>query len=254
RGIVGYLRSVTEPRDIVVRRGGSVAYVTLSRPVQVGLMAAAVGGVVWFSHVTVVYFGFHAILEAKNQELVRVSNDNSVLSLRMTAMRSDITDVAGTLKRSHHHLVGLLAQNDQLRGEIDKIKEGLRDSETKRAAQLRRQAALSQQLAALEGQLQRREQESSELTETLDKTRSKLSAALVERTELATARDGMKQKLKGFEERIALLRESHDSALKKVTRRTVADIKKIESVVATAGLDVSTLLKTVNPEGSGIGG
>lgn len=254
RRVVRFFRSATEPRDIVVRRRGSVAYVTLSRPVQVGLMTVVIGCAVWFSHVTVVYFGFQTILDAKNRELAKVSNDNSVLSLRMTAMRTDITDVAGTLKRSHHHLVGLLAQNDQLRSEIDKIKDGLRDSESKRAAQLRRQAALSQQLAALEGQLQRREQESSQLNETLDKTRSKLNAALIERTEIATVRDGMKQKLKGLEERIALLRDSHEIALKKITRRTVADIRKIESIVATAGLDVKKLLKTVNPDAYGVGG
>ena len=97
------------PRDIVVRRDGTISHVTLSRPVQIFLGLLILGGIGWFSHVSVVFLGFDAIFDSKNREIAQISNDNSVLSLRVTAMRNDISDVSGTLKRSHHHLVGLLA-------------------------------------------------------------------------------------------------------------------------------------------------
>ncbi len=172
RRIVTAFMRATEPRDIVVRRRGTVSFVTMSRPVQMLFFGFLMAGVGWFSHITVVYFGFHTILAGKDREIAKISNDNSVLSLRVTAMRNDISDVSGTLKRSHHHLVGLLAQNDQLRVEIDNIKQQLGGSESKRAAQLRRQKELMHQLARLEGNLQDSEKQSSRVTQTLDQTKS----------------------------------------------------------------------------------
>jgi murein DD-endopeptidase MepM/ murein hydrolase activator NlpD len=254
RRIFGSLYHATEPRDIVVRRHGKVSHITLSRSAQIFLCSFFLLSFGWFSHVTIVFLGFDTILEHKNREIARISNDNSVLSLRVAAMRNDITDVSGTLKRSHHHLVGLLAQNDRLRSEIRGINEKLRGSEAKRAAQLQRQSALSQQLASLEKSLGETENKSSQLTQALDNTKSKLSATTLERSEFAAQRDGLKKRLQETEERIALLRDSHQTALLKVTRRTVTDIKKIEGIIAKAGLNAKDLLRRINPEVHGIGG
>jgi murein DD-endopeptidase MepM/ murein hydrolase activator NlpD len=238
----------------VVRRHGKVSHVTLSRPVQIFLCTFVLAFIGWFSHVTIVFLGFDAILDHKNREIAKISNDNSVLSLRVAAMRNDITDVSGTLKRSHHHLVGLLAQNDRLRSEVRSIKDSLHGSESKRAAQLQRQSALAQRLAALEQSLSETENKSSELTQTLDQTKSKLSATTLERSEFAAQRDGLKRRLQETEERIALLRDSHQTALLKVTRRTVTDIRKIEGIIAKAGLNAKDLLRRINPQVHGIGG
>lgn len=254
RRIFSSVYQATEPRDIVVCRHGTVSHITLSRPVQICLCFLVLGCIGWFSHVSIVFVGFDAILKHKDLEIAKVSNDNSVLSLRVAAMRNDITDVSGTLKRSHHHLVGLLAQNDHLRAEIDGIKDGLRGSESKRAAQLQRQSAQAQRLAMLEKALNEAENNGSTLRQSLDKTKSKLSATIIERSEFAAERDGFKQKLRETEERIALLRDSHQTALFQVTRRTVADIKKIEGIISKAGLNVTDLIGRAHPESLGIGG
>lgn len=254
RRIATAFMRATEPRDIVLRRRGMVSFITLSRSAQLLFCAVLLAGVGWFSHITVIYFGFHTILVGKDHEIAKISNDNSVLSLRVTAMRNDISDVSGTLKRSHHHLVGLLAQNDRLRVEIDGIKQQLTGSESKRASQLQRQQELMQQLARLEGSLEDSEKQSSRVTQTLDQTKSKLTATMIERSEIASTRDGLKQQVKEMEERIALLRDSHQTALIKVTRRTVRDIRKIEGIITKTGLNVKTLLKRINPEAYAVGG
>lgn len=254
RRIATAFMRATEPRDIVLRRRGMVSFITLSRSAQLLFCAVLLAGVGWFSHITVIYFGFHTILVGKDHEIAKISNDNSVLSLRVTAMRNDISDVSGTLKRSHHHLVGLLAQNDRLRVEIDGIKQQLTGSESKRASQLQRQQELMQQLARLEGSLEDSEKQSSRVTQTLDQTKSKLTATMIERSEIASTRDGLKQQVKEMEERIALLRDSHQTALIKVTRRTVRDIRKIEGIITKTGLNVKSLLKRINPEAYAVGG
>ena len=254
RRISRSLYKATEPRDIVVRRDGAVSHVTLSRAVQICLGMMLIGAIGWFSHVSVVFLGFDAILAGKNREIAKVSNDNSVLSLRIAAMRNDITDVSGTLKRSHHHLLGLLAQNDRLRSEIKEMTTDLRGSQAKRAEQLQRQSALAQRLANLEQSLSETEESRSNLSDSLDQTKSRLSATLLERSELGAERDDLKKKIREMEERLALLRDSHQMALLKVTRRTVSDIKKIEGIMSKAGLNVKDMLRRINPEVHGIGG
>ena len=254
RRIFSSLYQATEPRDIVVRRDGTVSHIRLSRPIQILSGLAMLGGIGWFCHVSVVFLGFDRILERKNQEIRKISNNNSVLSLRVAAMHNNITDVSGTLKRSHHHLVGLLAQNDRLRTEIDGIKDGLRGSESKRAEQIQRQSTLARQFAKLEQSLSESELQSSTLRTNLDQTKSQLSATDLNRREAAGQRDGLKKQLRETEERIALLRDSHQTALFKVTRRTVTDIKKIEGILSKAGLNVRDLLHRVSSEIHGIGG
>lgn len=246
--------AATEARDVVVRRHGVVSHVTLSRPVQVLAGAIVLGTIGWVSHVSVVFLGFDAILDSKNREIAKISNDNSVLSLRVAAMRNDITDVSGTLKRSHHHLVGLLAQNDRLRSEIQSIRDNLQGSESKRAEQLQRQSALAQRLARVEEALSQTEARNSNLTQDLDKTKSKLSATTLLQSESAAESQRLRKLLQETEERIALLRDSHQMALLKVTRRTVDDIKKIEGIIAKAGLNLKRLLPRTPPEVHGIGG
>ena len=241
--IFNSLYLATEPRDIVVRRHGRVSHVNLSRPVQICLGFLVLACIGWFSHVTIVFWRFDAILGNKNQEIASISNDNSVLSLRVAAMRNDMTDVSGTLKRSHRNLLGLLAQNDRLRSEVEGIKDSLRGSESKRAAQLQRQSALARQLVALEQSLSETEMKTSDLTQTLDTTKSKLSATILERSELGAERNGLKKQIREMEERIALLRDSHQTALLRVTRRTVTDIKKIEGIIKKSGLNVKDLLR-----------
>ena len=69
RRIYSSLYQATEPRDIVVRRDGTVSHVSLSRLVQIFLGILILGGIGWFSHVSVVFLGLDAILDSKNREI-----------------------------------------------------------------------------------------------------------------------------------------------------------------------------------------
>ncbi|MBK17405.1 MAG: hypothetical protein CMM52_01015 [Rhodospirillaceae bacterium] len=253
-GVVRFLSAATETREFVVRRRGRVRYLTLSRWVQIPLFLCFIGFVGWFAHISIVYHGYDAIIKSKNEDLARAISHNRALSGKVSDMQSDITDVVGTLKKSHHNLVGLITQNDNFNVAIKKLKEELRVSERKRGEQLRRQAALNAQLKGLERQLTKAEKVSARLNQKVDETKSELTTALVDRGAFASARDWLQKRVDRLEQRIKFLRKTQKNALVAVSERTAQDIRKITGIIEKAGLDASKLLQAFKPEAYSAGG
>lgn len=248
------LARATDAREIVFYGSGSVRHIRVSRWVQIPALAAVVAFLGWFAQVNIVYFGFDRIIQGKNEELARVIEQNSLLAGRVSNMQEDITGVAGTLKQSHHNLVGLINQNDSYRAEIEKLKRAVQESEGKRGEQLRRQAALNAKLQGLEQQLEKTEKSGQRLAQKLDDTKSQLTTALVDRGAFASARDWLEKRVERLEQRIVFLRQTQKVALAKVNERTIQDIRKIEGIIEKAGLNPGKLLKNLDPESYSTGG
>ncbi len=252
--IIDAVTRATEPREIMLYGGGNVRHIRIPRWVQVPGALAIVAVVGWFAHVTFVYFGFDKIIQAKNEEIAKVIEENSALSSRLSNMRDDITDVAGTLKKSHHNLVGLINQNDAYKAEIESLRKAVSLSEGKRGEQLRRQAALAAKLEGLEKQLDKSEKSSQRVTQRLEDTKQQLTTALVDRGAFASARDWLQKRVERLEQRVVFLRQTQKTALAKVNARTLKDIEKIEKIIKAVGLDPIDLLRANNPDQYASGG
>ena len=242
------LARATEPREIVFYGGGSVRHIQIRRWVQIPALVVFMTLIGWLAHVNVVYFGFDRIIQSKNEEIASVIEQKTLLAGRVSNMRDDITDVSGTLKQSHHNLVGLISQNDGYRAQIDKLKVDIRKSEGKRGEQLRRQAGLAAKLEGLERQLEKTEKAGVRVTQKLEETKSRLTTALVDRGAFASARDWLDKRVEKLEQRIVFLRQTQKVALARVNARTLKDISKIEGIIKTVGLDPTKLLRAFNPE------
>ena len=245
---------LTEPRDFYIRRNGMVRYWRMPRWLQVGFICLFVGSAGWLANVTVVYFGFDHILEQKNDRLARFEAENSRLSLRVNSMRDNMTDVAGTLKQSHHNLVGLLEQNDTLRADIAALKKKLNASEARRAHQIRRYSALNQKLKSLESNLVSSKDKGSMLASVLDQVRTDLGKVQSERDSLAETEKNANQQIAALQGRVQRLRDEQKEALDRIADKTVHDIKRIEKIITVAGLKPLSLLKKLDPEAYAVGG
>jgi murein DD-endopeptidase MepM/ murein hydrolase activator NlpD len=242
------LARVTEPREIVFYGGGSVRHIRIRRWMQFPALVVFMALVGWLAHVNVVYFGFDRIIQSKNEEIASAIEQNTLLAGRVSNMRDDITDVSGTLKQSHHNMVGLISQNDGYRAEVDKLKLAVRNSEGKRGEQLRRQAALTANLEGLERQIEKTEKAGVHVSQKLEETKSQLTTALVDRGAFASARDWLEKRVEKLEQRIVFLRQTQKVALARVNARTLKDISKIEGIIKIVGLDPTKLLRAFNPE------
>ncbi len=254
KGVGRYLAAATESRDVVIRRRGTVKYLTISRWVQIPAFVGLVGFLGWFAHVSIVYHGYDAIIKAKNEDLARAISHNRSLTGKVSDMQSDITDVAGTLKKSHHNLVSLITQNDNFNAELKKLKSELQVSERKRGEQLRRQAALNAQLKGLEKQLEKAEKYTGRLYQKVDEAKSELTTALVDKSAFASARDWLQKRVDRLELRIKFMRKSQKAALAAVSERTLHDIRKITGIIESVGLKPEKLLQAYKPELYSTGG
>ncbi|NKB20862.1 MAG: peptidoglycan DD-metalloendopeptidase family protein [Alphaproteobacteria bacterium] len=249
-----YLAAATESRDVVIRRRGAVKYLTISRWIQIPAFIGLVGFLGWFAHISYVYHGYDEIIKSKNEDLARAISHNRSLTGKVSDMQSDITDVAGTLKKSHHNLVNLITQNDNFNSALKKLKGDLQVSERKRGEQLRRQAALNAQLKGLERQLDKAEKYAGRLNLKVDEAKSELTTALVDRGAFASARDWLQKRVDRLELRIKFMRKSQKSALAAVSERTLYDIRKISGIIESVGLSPEKLLQAYKPELYSAGG
>jgi murein DD-endopeptidase MepM/ murein hydrolase activator NlpD len=246
--------AIFDSRDIVIRRRGKVVYFTLSKWVQLPLLAVALAAIGWVSYVNIMYFGFEKFIDSKNYEIAGLMQQNQSLSGQVVDMEGNISDVAGTLKNNTNNLVGLLTLNDRYKAEIESLKQNLQESTGKRGKQLRRQAALSTRLNNLETELNKAEKSGSRLSKKLDNAKSELTTALVDRGAFASARDWLQKRVDRLEQRIVFLRRSQKQALTQVSERTALDIKRIEQIVAKVGLNSTDLLKKLKPSVYAMGG
>ncbi|MPY72613.1 MAG: hypothetical protein GEU92_21540, partial [Alphaproteobacteria bacterium] len=158
-------------------------------------------------------------------------------------MRSEFSDVSGTLQRNHRSLADLVEGNTELKNALQDMRIRLRQSENKRAEQTRRQIALNRQLINLEAQLAASEEKGSDIAGKLDRTKSELTAALMDRTAVESTRDWLKMRVKGLEERLSAVKESQEGFVVRMSSRTMRDIDRVERLIAGTGLKLSQLIK-----------
>jgi murein DD-endopeptidase MepM/ murein hydrolase activator NlpD len=172
----------------------------------------------------------------------------------MSNMRSQFSDVAGTLDRNHRDLVNLLNQNHALKRELGDVEQNLRTSETGRAEGQEQRRTLSRRLARLKTELRQVDKRSRNLTGNLNTTRTRLIDAIAARSRLDTERRSLKNQVEGLDRRLARLTNNQKNLLNRVTATTARDLKRAERVIARVGLSVKKLLRRANSDAYGQGG
>lgn len=237
-----------------MRARGRVVFVRLSRPAQfVGLfvLATLVSGL---GYITSNYVKSELVIAHKDRQLVWLTERSVSLSARVASMSDDVTVAAGAIERGQQSLVGLLSQNKALLRDVALLQERLRDSDGRRAKQIRRQAQLHDKLGVMQRELNTAEQKKTLLASSLERTKSTLAEAVAERTAIENARNSMKTRVASLQRNITEARENQVSTLSRVTDYTARDIRRMRGLVRITGLDPDKLLRTMDPGLFGSGG
>ncbi len=240
--------------EIIVRVRGRVAFIPLSRAGQFALVFAigAIGA--WVGHASFSYFDQRRVIEGKDLEITQAGEHNQKLLAKMSEMRSQFSDVAGTLDRNHRDLVNLLKQNDALKRQLGDVEQNLYTSENKRVEGNRTQTKLSAHLGRIESEKQQVDNRNKRLAGDLSSTRTKLIDSIAERSRVDTARRSLEDQAKGLKRQLAELRKNQQSLFKRVTAKAVRDLKRAERVIAQTGLNVRKLLRRSNGDAYAQGG
>jgi len=244
----------TEPREFMMRTRGRVGFIRLSRATQVACLFLVAAGVVGLGYITVNYIKSERVIAHKDRQLAWLTERSVNLSARVESMSDDVTVAAGTIERSQQSLVGLLSQNKALLRDVAILQERLRDSDGRRAKQIRRQAELHQRLEALENEVAAAQQNKTTLARKLESTKSALAEARAERAAIENARNSMKNRVASLRRSITEARESQVSMLSRITDYTAKDIRRLHDLVVSTGLDPDKLLRRMDPGLFGTGG
>lgn len=257
KGVVRAAKAVwraTEPREFIMRTRGRIVFVRLSRFIQFAGAFVLVAALTGFGYIVTGYVGSEFVIAHKDRQLAWLTERSVNLSARVASMSDDVTVAAGTIERNQQSVVGLLAQNKALLRDVAKLQERLRDSDGRRAKQIRRQAELHERLEALEHELNAAEQNKTTLASALQSTKSALAEAKAEREAIENARKSMKNRVASLQRSLVESRESQVSTLSRVTDYTADSIQRMRDLVSRTGVDPEGLLRNMDPGLFGTGG
>ncbi len=254
RAALGALCRGPGPREIIIRAGGRVSYIPLSRARQFFAILVIGAAGAWIGHASFSYFDLQRIIEGKDRDIVQAGKDNQDLLAKMTEMREQFSDVAGTLDRNHRDLANLLKQNHILRGELSDVGQNLSTSENTLADSRRLRSGLDRQFAGFRAEMKQVEALNRRLVGNLDITKTKLIESIATRSKLDTVRRTLKERVAGLEQRLAQVKSSQDNLLGRVTAKAVKDLKTAERIISRAGLNITRLLRRVDSDAYAQGG
>jgi murein DD-endopeptidase MepM/ murein hydrolase activator NlpD len=243
--VVGRILRGPRRCEIMIRSEGRVRYLSLPGPVQIVVLAVLAAASGWVGYSSLAYVRFEDILTGRDREIERVVAENRGLLGSMARMRSEFSDVAGTLERNHRELENLVGQNDGLRRDLTMLRTRLSRANADRQAGEKRQIALRQQIESLEGRLASAEQQSHTLAGTLMAARAQIASAEKDRDGVATERRTLQARVAGLESRLASLQNAQTDFLDRVTGKTTQDIERIERLIANTGLDADNLIARI---------
>ncbi len=251
-------------REILFRTSGRLRYFTFRRRTQVALFALFLATAGWVTYVTTVYFGYHAILAAKDREteavrrsfraelaarearlreLVAANGELRRQAARDAARIAEISErlarekarlaaaaeTRGELERTIAALDAKLAAERAARAEIDarrrELAEGLDTAEGEMEEMARRNSALHDEIAGLQNKL--------------DTAEKRIALMTGERTRLA-------ERLAEMEQRFADLHDTQAEVLARLIEETADKVARIEESIAQAGIDPNEMIGDVH--------
>jgi murein DD-endopeptidase MepM/ murein hydrolase activator NlpD len=229
-------------REILVRSRGGVRYVALPGAAQPVLIVGALALAGWIGWTSASFVNEGRVLAEKNREIAEGRIAYRELIEDLDASRTRFAAIAGRLETNHAELKGLIEQNGNLRAELRALHDKLQVSENARESVGRNGAQLAESLAGLKARIAALETRNAGLVAELRETEGKLFASRgIEREDDGDG-DGADASLSG---RLAGLQASQERLLRKTARDTVAEIARVEHVIADTGLDIATLLGRV---------
>ena len=237
-----------------MRARGEVKFITLSRGLQVGatLLGVLVAG--WTGYATMSFFHYGAVLAYKDGELFRAGERYDTAMVDIAAYRDRFDAVNLSLEDSQDRILGLIEQNRALRHGLQSTKSQLEMTQAERFEISRLHDRMTEQLGALETQLDGVAGHNQDLRSSASTLRTELDSLSVERTEAIEERIRLARRVRELETELSILLVSQEDVIERLAENTVNNIGAIEKTIAMTGLAVDELVKRLDGNAEGQGG
>ncbi|GAB6053338.1 peptidoglycan DD-metalloendopeptidase family protein [Magnetospira thiophila] len=230
----------------MVRTGGRVRYVHMSRAPQailLGLLTLSTG---WIAYSSLSYFLHDDILAAKEQEVRDARRAYRSLLAEVSSYQRKFASITHDLEENHSVMVGLVEKNTSLQQSLETVESRLQSTEAERNRVLSVRERLKGDLLAVENKMQALVTRNFTLKDNLNITELDLQQAIVQRNQALIDGTHMKGRISALENDLQDLRRNEQETIQRLTEQTQDNIEDVERLLALTGLETEKLLEAVD--------
>ena len=211
-------------RQLLLRSGGNISFVTFGLKSQIGLSLACLMLLGWLAYASAGLYRHQVIIAGKDSQIARMIGTQKLLNAEMRAVESRYRKITVNLEYNQEVLGDVLQQRASLDRARAQLARELRQTREQRDLALNRSARLQTRLATLEHNLRRTRDESDNVQSNLSEVTNQLSTTEMNRAQVQQERKALAVNLGTMQDNLL--------GLKRAQQHLQANLSSSETMVA----------------------
>ena len=237
-----FVDRVYPERQIHLRTRGRISFFRIPQWFQVSTSALSIVFAGWVGYSTFSYIQHDEIVGAKNSMIADARKAYDDLLSDVTAYQRRFVELTRELEDNHNLMLSLVERNATLQRSLSTVEKRLESTESERENVAGAREVLRDKLSRLENDMRSLSTKNFSLRDNLMTVETDLQTVVRERDEAHNRNSALQTQVVQLEERLNGLQTAQDTAVEKMTERTMAYIGSLEKVVEIAGIEVDSLL------------
>jgi len=252
-------------RQIYVRSGGEVRYLTLSQRFQCGAAICATLFVFWCAFATVSTYVSDSQVESKNMALVEIREayekrlekqkskyDELEQDLFESEKRFDV--VLEQLNGKQGRLIDAASVESTLEVRLAAIKKRLETVTEERNEAVYKFTNMRMNAAQVEDALEGARKREEQMKETLQSVSTALTTAAADRDSARSSAETLQAEYDQIKDEITRVTEQRDQIMSRLEDAAKVSLSELHNIIKKTGVDVNSIIKSVERSYSGAGG
>lgn len=237
-----FLNRVFPERQIHLRTRGHIRFFRIPQWCQISVAVTALACTGWVSYSTVSYIEHDEIVIAKDTQIADARKAYDDLLSDISVYQRRFAELTRELEDNHNLMLSLVERNATLQRNLSSVERKLRDTETEREDVADAREKLRGKLTSLEEDMRSLSNKNFSLRDNLTSVETDLQTVIRQRDEARSKNELLGGQVAALENRLNSLQVAQDTAVEKMTERTMAYIGSLEKVVDITGIELDTLL------------
>lgn len=241
-----FVNRVFPERQIHLRTRGRISFFRIPQWFQVSSTVFVAAFTCWVGYSTFSYIQHDEIVGAKNSMIADARQAYDDLLSDVTAYQRRFVELTRELEDNHNLMLSLVERNATLQRSLSTVEKRLENTESERENVAGAREVLRDKLARLENDMRSLSTKNFSLRDNLMTVETDLQTVVRERDEAHQRNTNLQTQVALLEDRLNNLQMAQDTAVEKMTERTMAYIGSLEKVVEITGIEVDRLLASSN--------
>ncbi len=229
-------------RQVMLRTDGRVAYIQLTKRIQLAAFSVLLLIGAWTVFGSVSYVLHGQVIAAKEGQIADARLAYRSLLSEVVDYQNKFSTLTRDLEQNNTVMLGLVEKNSALEQNLRSVQNRLEMTEKERQQVIAARQNLKTELNTLEGRMRSMANHNFSLKGSLDTIESDLQVAMSERNEAQYEGVRMRRQLQKLEARLGQLQDNELDVVQRLTEQTVKFVSDMDKVVQMAGLKTDTLL------------